>query len=1199
MKVFKQRFIASFIFALFAGLVLCSAGFAEVLPKNDWELAKEALSKGDREESLKFLRICSFSGDHVFEAERLLRDVLASQSSELLKGRPVTGLAEYEKNKLFDLFNEICGLKIADSIDWYNLLAVAAAMSNNEKLEISGQKFLDRLRNGLKADFDEDWIKILKKLYPLFSNDWQILYRWQLSKILAENPLTSNEYKIEYENSSILAQTKARAVLNLAEVSMAIGDIETAKQHLDQVRFFNREFPELDKMYIKLKKVGEIQRLLAKAKEAMNHRDFNLAANFCKQVIKIDANNIFAKDYLKQIEEAKTHKPGKTLTSADRVLLKLRGLELELKKAERENDLLLMQAVLRDILQLRSEVKYIKKLEEVTNEILASRIHAEERFVEAQKLFEQGDYEKLRLFLNRNPGLMSSMDRMVNIWEMKLMVNYYSGKMGPIELRNSAENILKKGGKSFYAYFVLMNLALSENRMEEAKTHYLAAMEMNPDFPGLRWPGWLIWMHGDGRAAVVIVLIIVLLLMIKLLRPVICWYESTYWTRVRLLSAIFPSLAMRSLEKCFGTVNDSHERREMFQLLIKCCQKNNNQLKGLKYAENLLDISPDNQIAIDAIGAFLIKQPEVSPDKFPLLIRYAMNNQDNSWIFEKLGHLIKSSNQIKPEQIEFLTIYSQKFPQDIAMFSLIGKCFLEIPASELPDSATVLLETAWKATDSDELWWNLWRTLMVKGKFELAIKITEEALSKGKPIEVDKLIEVFDREQFGVANAICDQLNSFDDKVVIKAAHELLTVKYFNEQTADQIGGILERLLNEENQELAASARQAYDYIKARACSTASAIRKLLSVASDVSLVSEKNDNLSRTDTDAMEGTGSVAGSLNSDEQQPQQVEEQDFLHDEAAFGKSEILQENREFEPEAQPGQEYKNDGEEFDLFGPLSGDSGDDKHELSEPDEQAMVHDADILPELSNEQSYENDFSDTDNQLQDSECNSASETTGVDARKIDDAPFPIKETGEKVLSEFDEIKKEEIQDEELSDNELEATDNEDIEDEPEEGLFSLPKGGAGVEYRPSPKEPVGELAENDYVPEDYADYIVGSSEENSVGFEKVAPDDYSDYLIGTSADNQVEEIQEKKVPCFCDYENVPEYTLEEVKPEEIEEVFVSQTLPDESEDSKILERRKQLFGTLDEYQPPPEPSPEYRKSLLEKPVTRLFSELEDIDKN
>lgn len=1057
------------------------ASFAQEAPSvrpDLWQQAQMAVENNDLTDALRLLRICSFSGEKIDEAQQLLKSILASQAAELeLK---IDSAKSPSLMTVFNIREEICSLRVADSADWKAYLIAADRFSEIDRLLVAGQRFLNRYREGFKVEFDSKWIDLLKKLSANFKEEWQIIYRWQVNRILASLPATAQDYKVEFENTDILAQTRAKAVLGLAEVAMSVGDLEAAHRHLDQVRYFNREFPELNKMYAKLKRVTEIHNLLARANEAMQRRDFKTVENFVQRIRQIDENNLSAKELLAKIEEAKAHKPEKTLSKEDQAALKLRKLKSDLKKAEKQEDLLDMRRILKEILLVSSDTETVKKLEEVQNEIVTSRIHAEERFQQAEMLFSKGEYEKLKLFLNRNPGMMSSMDRMVRIWEMKLMANFYSGQMSAQELTRSAQNILEKSKKNFFASFVLMKLAISDNQLEVAREHYKIAYELNPDFPELRWPGWILWIHGEGRIVVVILLIIALFLMVKLIGPLIAWYESTYFTRVRLLAHVFPSLAIRSLEKCFGTVRGDYERRELFSLLVKCCAKTGNSAKELKYAENLLEINPGNEVAINAIGSHFLKLPELSAEKIELLVKYALINKEDADIVAKTGQAIKKSNRVKPEHLEFLRVYAQRFSDDLEMFSLIGRSLLEIPASEMPDSAISMLEIAWKATESDELWWNFWRVLMFNGKYELAINITEEALRRGKPIVAEKLLEVYDREQLVEANAIVEQINSFDQKQVIKACQELLKIKYVSEEMGAVFFDTLEPLLNEENQDVSFTARQAYDHVKGRVLSTTSACRKLVSVSSD-------------------------------------------------------------RFIEEELPEKAYR-----------LSLDDSNESESLSQDTVEEVADDS----ATDNEEDAGHSFAFSEDL--------ATPEDNEDAEDVEDAEF------------FEELEEHPV-----------SQDNPEEPEEQEDYGYFDPDEDEDEEY-----DDEVEFEEKTAYDEETED----EEDDEEDDEDDIAPEDYDDYIIGASDLNHIDGAEQEKPTCAASYADIPEYTLEEVDPEDLKDVISGDALPKGPYDSKIKERRSQIFGLLDEIQAPPEISQGWVDCLKKKKIdSKLFSSLDD----
>ena len=821
-------------------------------PLSLWDKALIEQKAGNNSEALHYLRLSSYAGKNKIKAEKLLKTMLASQALEI-RSQLHENPEQQNLEKLYKLRKEICTFSIADQNDWFKYLKVSSSFEDNSRFIAVGQQFLDALRLGLKFNCNEEWFLLLKQLVKLFNKDYQIIYKLQTFKILAGFKKNDSDLKKLIEDTAILAQTRARSIIGLAEVSISVGDLKEARNHLDQVRYFNKDFSGLQKAYLKLEKAIKIDKKLRLARMAIQNRNLKRAEKICNQILEKDSNNIFARELLNQIESKKKQKPGKVLSDEAKLKLRLHKLNQKLKKAEKTQNLLKMAEILREIISLNRNREDLLKLEEIKSQILDSRIHAEQRFNKAEELFANQKYSQLKLFLNRNPGMMDSLDRLITIWEMKLMVDYYTSAKSYPDLEQSAKVLLDKSKSSFYAHYVLMRISLAENHLKKARSHYDEAHKLNADFPGLKWPGWILWMHNEGRIVVVIVLLLLILLMVKLLKPIFAWYESTYWSRIKLVSMVFPSFAVRSLEKCFGNVTDLAERRRLFILLIKACKKSGKIDKSLKYSENLLEIYPEDSLAIETIGEHLMRQPEIPREKLRLLVKYALNNKESERIVKKAGDFIKRKGTVEVWQLDFLKVYARHFPEDRYMFEITGKSLLEIPANEMPDSAIQMLQIAWKNTKSDELWWNLWRVLMAKGKFELAIKLTEQALNDNKPISSEKLLEVFDTEQLAVIREIQARLDAFDQKVVIEAAKELLKVSYIEENIGAGLIDTLERLTHEDNEDVVIVARQALDHITTREKIASRARKKLLSISSDLILQQEAHPQTKIEENDESE----------------------------------------------------------------------------------------------------------------------------------------------------------------------------------------------------------------------------------------------------------------------------------------------------------------------------------------------------------
>jgi len=567
-----------------------------------WQQALAAIEAGRSIEAKTLLRLCQRGKVQVPEAEKLLRGFLASDTVKITGGKPFTALSVSELEALLLLQNEICDFRTATGEDWRQLLDIAAVLPGGQQLIVAAQALLDRIAGGLPIKLDPDWVSRFKDLEKKMTAKTQVLYRLQIIEILATNPTTAAEYRAKLEDMRILARANAVRILGQADVAMAHGDLDLAKKLIGQVREFDRQYPGLDRAGQRLAKTSEIQRLIGLAGVAMRERTFLEAKRLCGEIQKIDANNAFARNMVQQIDEISSRGSIVKVDSAEaRVALAVRRHEGELRLAEQDQDALRIRTALKDLLLLKADNStWIARLAEIENQIAVSGFNAEESFKQAQALFKEGRYEELRLLLNRNPGLMNSVDTMIQAWEMRLMANYYTGRQEAAELRDSANAIIARAGQSFFASFVLMKLDIADNRIIDARVHYQNAVKINPAYPGLRWPGWLLWAQGEGRPAVVVVLIIVFFVLIQLLRPAFAFYESTYWFRVSLLARIFPSLALRSLEGCFGIYRDTSDRIKLFRLLVRCSNSIGDKKKVAMYAANLQELVPNDPLARSA-----------------------------------------------------------------------------------------------------------------------------------------------------------------------------------------------------------------------------------------------------------------------------------------------------------------------------------------------------------------------------------------------------------------------------------------------------------------------------------------------------------------------------------------------------------------------------------------------------------------------
>jgi len=802
-----------------------------------WKDTVAAFENGSFDDSLRLLRLCLIGDIETRQAEKMMVSLLASAAADLIDNRELSKLSDSEIDSVFNFYREIASLKNSETEDWLRLLKVTLLMKKDDQFILSGLAFLDRIDQGMPVKPVDEFIDLVKRLEAKLIKDEQVLYRLQISRIFSSIEQTADEYATKLPSAQLEAEAKAIKILGMAEVAIAVGELDTAKRYLDQVRAFDKNYSGLAELYKKIEQTHRIHKMLAEASDAMRNKQFEDAVKLCNDVLKIDADNIFATNMLQQIKDASERKSDNTGSAGDIVALKVRRLESDLRKAEKEQDYSQIRQLLKELLMLKSDLpEHRQRLQEIEKEITLSRLHADERFKIAVGLYKREEYQQLRFFLNRNPGLMSSMERLFEIWEMRLMANFHTGHLEPVQLRDSASDLKKKSQNSFAASYVLMRLALAENRLEEARGHYNDARKIDARFIGLKWPGWILWMHGEGRPLVVIVVIVLLFLLVNLIRPAFGWFESTYWRRTAMLAKIFPSLALKSLEGCFGVVKDGPEREKLFRMLISCSISCKDNVKAKKYAENLLEMKGEDSQALDVLVPEWLKNAEVSDEKLLIICGYCVKNHEQKNLVEKAGVLLKGSNKIEAGHIEFLKHYIRHVPDDIEMMDLAGKSLLEIPVLEMPESAIAMIDTAWRRTDSDELWWSLWRTLMFCGSFDQAIQITLEVLEKRKPVLPKALLEVFDRYVAGELRHVVDLMSVYDEKKVLEAVKAVRKFRYFNEKMAEEALQIVDSLAREENHQLANAAKESADHIRARSKLSIIAVNKLLAmdVAADI-----------------------------------------------------------------------------------------------------------------------------------------------------------------------------------------------------------------------------------------------------------------------------------------------------------------------------------------------------------------------------
>ncbi len=348
-----------------------------------WTEAEFAFKAGNRSESLRLLRLCVLGRLNLPDSELMLRQILASETAAVAADRPVEELTVAELGDFHKLQSEICGLGIADADDWLMLMKASIAMPGSQHLIVSGQALLDAIHRGMPVVITQEWRTVLEKLDHELVRDEQVLYRLQIASIFAGLAPESKELQQKLADIRLVADAKAVKILRFAELEMALGNLAAARACLDQVRSFDPSYSGLAEAYKLLERSERIDRILVQANDALVSKNLDEAKRRADEVFTLDPNNFFARRIMEQVEEARQRPTGSAVSEADRLQLKIRRLENELRAAEKEEDLLKISACLREILMLKNDPAYALKLAEVDEEIAFSRLKSEERFAEA------------------------------------------------------------------------------------------------------------------------------------------------------------------------------------------------------------------------------------------------------------------------------------------------------------------------------------------------------------------------------------------------------------------------------------------------------------------------------------------------------------------------------------------------------------------------------------------------------------------------------------------------------------------------------------------------------------------------------------------------------------------------------------------------------------------------------------------------
>ncbi len=695
-----------------------------------------------------------------------------------------------------------------------NLEFLAARPGCEAAFANEGQEFLNSGARNLPKDQLSAWEAVFGKLNNLYQTQDLPILRREVLEYLARSPGTATQAARDLSIVTETVRGRMKETLEKVEISLTIGETGEAEAAIRQIERFDPSIPALRALKKKLETVRKIQELLVQVQAAVTLNQASRVRSLCKDVLDLDPNNHSAKAYLAQLEASGTQSVGGRRESDP---LKHRKIQLlaDLKTAEADEDLLAVRRLLRELIQVGGAVEmHFKQLSDVEKDLFEGRLRISERFDEAKELLSREKWEELRKLINRNPAMASSMERMTSVWEMALAANLRLARKDEEQLLADADRIESKKPNSFWATITRMEIALRNRKWEEGEKLYLKAESIIPKHPALKASYWLIWTQTRGKKILPFLILFIIWLMVKQMHFVLDWWERFYWTRVQWVAGVFPGLALSSLETKFGKVNDEREKTLMFELLTKCAFRKGDKVKGVRYAEVLLEVKPGHPLATDYLGATYSALPTLTQEHFPIVMAYCQQHPENKGVLEKVGKFILANNAVSPETIPILNRYSIAFPADTGALLLMVEYFKTFDPSELPANGLETLEKAYQANRTTDLLYPLVKIHALRGNFEKARTILQDAYPDPSTGEGASLVGALDADVSLALQKLLMELSGIDRAIMLASLQKVLRNKYLGPDHVTGLVTILDHVSRDDDPSTRSLAQKAIEHVR-------------------------------------------------------------------------------------------------------------------------------------------------------------------------------------------------------------------------------------------------------------------------------------------------------------------------------------------------------------------------------------------------
>ncbi|HOY68342.1 MAG TPA: HEAT repeat domain-containing protein [Candidatus Ozemobacteraceae bacterium] len=697
---------------------------------------------------------------------------------------------------------------------------------------------LDTVMLTLPKPLPAGWKNVVERLDTLYAQSDMPLYRVQCLELLAQNgdagaASASKLLVIARET----AKRRSPEVVSRIDAALSLGDLGQAQLLLNGLQRLDPAMPSLPTLQKRLRMARQIDGMVTAAFKAVREGKPAFAREMCEQILRIDPHNPQARTLAARLSpETVASSAASPAGEADRSNAMIQELLIKLDIAVAREDILAARQILREFVTMGlATPPHLVRLQRIEQEILVSRLFVAQRFDEAQSLFEARQWEKLRRLLNRNPALADSTERVIRVWEMALVADYELG-WKPLEtLTAEADRLAEKAPKSFWPPYVKLMVALKQGRYADADALLTAAQTIEPNSRFLTWPSRILWLWRHGWKFAPLVILGFIYLLARTMHIFFAWWERFYWRWIAIVAWIFPGIALGSLEKRFTAARDNEDKLRLFFLLARCSFATGNAPKGIRYAEQLLEVNPGDPRAVEMLGRQYLSLPNPTPAQFAFVVSYAAGRPNDRGLIEKLGKSVLAGRAITPELLPVLGRYMSLFPEDDQMTRLLVEFYRNADAVGLTGEAIDFIEHAWNRHGTEELWYVLLRALIVRGLYERFEKLVTDAAASGKGGEWWRLFELVDRQIEDGITPMQSSLGAKDKALLTEAMQNVLAMRFVMKKHFQQLALALDGHVMSEDVAIRYHAQKARDHLRSQTMKTEAFLAGMTRLVPDVS----------------------------------------------------------------------------------------------------------------------------------------------------------------------------------------------------------------------------------------------------------------------------------------------------------------------------------------------------------------------------